>query len=226
MGWAMLAIIGGGAALLLWRLGVPRLLWTLAGAALMLGATGYALQGSPALPGKVARPQVRTLEIEPDLVELRNAMFGRFSIDAAYQTAADAMIRANEPAAAVKVTLGGLDKLPNSAALWTELGSTLVTHDGDTMSPPALFAFRRAMRLAPRHPGPPFFLGLGYVQAGQLPEARKWWARALQLTPPGLSYRAAIAERLALLDQFMQMAAAAQAQGSQPPPQPRPTPAR
>lgn len=207
MGWAMLALIGGVAALALWRLGVPRLLWTMVGTALVLGAAGYAAQGSPQLAETLAKPQARSLEIEPDMVALREAMFGRFSLDAAYQKAADAMIRANDPAAAVKVTLGGLDKLPNSSALWTQLGSTLVIHDGGTMSPAALFAFRRAMRLAPQSPGPAFFMGLGYVQSGNLPDARGLWARALSLAPPGTTYRTAIAERLALLDQFIAMSA-------------------
>ncbi len=221
MGWVMLALIAGGAAFMLRRLGLPRLLWTMGAAALMFGAVGYALQGAPNLPETLAKPDIRSLEIEPDMVALREAMFGRFSLDAAYQTASDAMIRANAPAAAVKVTLGGLDKLPGSIALWTQLGSTLVVHDGGTMSPAALFAFRRAIHLAPRHPGPAFFLGLGYAQSGDLVQARAWWARALALSPPGAGYRGAIVERLALLDQFIAMSAAeARARATQVAPRP------
>ena len=61
-------------------------------------------------------------------------------------------------------------------------------------------SFRRAMSLAPGHPGPPFFLGLAYIRAGQFAEARQWWARALRLTPADAGYRPEIADRLALLD--------------------------
>lgn len=213
MGWAMLGLVALVAALLLWRLGVPRLLWTSVASAIVLGAAGYALQGTPDLPGSPAKPQSTRPEVSAEMTELRGALFGRFTGDAAYQTAADAMLRADLPAAAIKVTLGGIQKNPRSAALWTSLGSVLVTHDGDNVSPAALFAFRRAMQLAPNHPGPPFFLGLGFVQAGRFEDARVWRQRSLQLTPADASYRPGIAERLALLDQFMAMSR----QGAPPP---------
>lgn len=207
MGLAWLVGIVAAVAVLLWRLRLPRSLWTWGGTALALAVIGYALQGAPSLPGAVAAaPQRPTLEISRDIVELRGAMFGRFTQDAAYQTAADAMIRINLPAAAVKVTLGGINLAPKSVALWTELGSTLATHDGNIVSPPALFAFRRAMQLAPRHPGPPFFLGLSYIEAGQLAEGRYWWAQALALTPQNIPLRSAIAEHLSLLDGFLKSA--------------------
>lgn len=207
MGWIALALIGIAAAALLWRMGVPRMLWTTAAAALMLGAAGYAVQGSPNRPASPAKPKREAMEIAAEVATLRGQIFSRFTADSAYETAADAMLRAGLPGNAVKVTLGGLDRYPRSIQLWTELGSVLVAHDGGNVSPAALFAFRRAMQLNPRHPGPPFFLGLGYIQAGQFPEARKAWVRALKLTPPNASYRNEIAERIVLLDQFMAMAA-------------------
>lgn len=210
MGWLMLALVAALSGLLLWRLGLPKIVWTTTGAAMMLGATGYALQGSPRLPASPAKPQSAQLDVAPDILEMRGAFFGRFTGDAAYQTAADAMIRVGDPASAVRVTLGGINRNPKSVALWTELGSVLVTHDAGNVSPAALFAFRHAIQLAPRHPGPPFFLGLGYAQAGQFPEARLWWARSLELSPPGVSTREKIKERLMLLDQFIAMSKAQQ----------------
>ncbi len=210
MGWLMLALVAALSGLLLWRLGLPKIVWTTTGAAMMLGATGYALQGAPSLPASPAKPQSAQLDVAPDILEMRGAFFGRFTGDAAYQTAADAMIRVSDPASAVRVTLGGINRNPRSVALWTELGSVLVTHDAGNVSPAALFAFRRAIQLAPRHPGPPFFLGLGYAQAGQFPEARLWWARSLELSPPGASTREKIKERLMLLDQFIAMSKAQQ----------------
>jgi cytochrome c-type biogenesis protein CcmH/NrfG len=93
-------------------------------------------------------------------------------------------------------------------ALWTGLGTVLATHDGGRMSPAALFAFSRAMRLAPEHPAPFFFAGLAYVRAGEFAKARPYWARALAVTPAGVSYHGAIAERLALLDRFLAVEAA------------------
>ena len=71
------------------------------------------------------------------------------------------------------------------------------------VSPAARFAFDRAMKLAPDHPGPPFFLGLELIRSGAFREARPWWRRAYRLTPTGIGYRQAIGERLALLEQFL-----------------------
>jgi cytochrome c-type biogenesis protein CcmH len=79
----------------------------------------------------------------------------------------------------------------------------LALHDGGTLSPSAEFAFRRAIALAPKHPGPYFFLGVADIRAGQLAAARAAWAQALALTPPDASYRKEIADRLALLDRFI-----------------------
>lgn len=204
MGWILLGLIGLIAAAALWWLGVPRRSWTIVVAALMIGATGYAVQGSPGYPGVKPRPVVDTMSLEPEIVELRNALFGRYSSSTEYLVAADAMMRAGSVRAAVQVTQSGLRKNANSAVLWTELGSTLATHDGN-VSPAALFAFQQAMRIAPQHPGPPFFLGLAYVEAGELERARPFWMRAFQLSPPGASYRIEIAKRLFLLDRFIQM---------------------
>lgn len=214
MGWIMLALVAAGTAVLLWRLGVPRLLWTSVATAIVLGAAGYAMQGTPDLPASPAKPQATAPDVSAEMIELRGTFFGRFTGDAAYQTAADAMLRANLPAAAVKVTLGGIDKNPKSPGMWTTLGSVLVAHDGGNVSPAALFAFRRAIQLAPNHPGPPFFLGLGLLQSGRLEEARKAWLHSLALTPVNASYRLALQERLALLDQFIAMSRAGAATAS------------
>ncbi len=203
MGWLWLAVLGLVAAALLSRLGVARPLWSFAGAALMLGATGYALQGRPLLGGRSARPAPVVDAVEPELIALRDAMLGRFTSDNAYLIAADAMTRVGEPRAAVQAILGGLRRMPRSVPLWTGLGTALAANDGGQLSPPALFAFRQAARLAPRHPAPPFFLGLAHIRAGELDKARPYWARALALTPPGRSYRIDIATRLAVLDRHL-----------------------
>ena len=203
MGWIALALIGAAAGGVLWLVGLPRGLWSFVGAALMLGATGYALQADPALPGHPVKANAEPIAVDPGLIELRDDMLGRYRADTAYLVAGDAMLRNGNPAYAANVILGGIAKYPDSLALWTGLGMTLATHDGGQVSPPARFAFQRAMQLAPRHPAPPFFLGLAYVRAGDLAAARPYWARALALTPPGIGFRGEIAERLAVLDQFL-----------------------
>lgn len=206
MGWLWLAVIGLSTAGLLWVLGVGRAVWSMIGAALMLGAAGYALQGRPTQPGSPAEAAAGGIEIDPGIVKLRGAMTGNFTAEAAYLTAADAMLRAGEPDAAVAVMLGGIRKMPDDMSLWMGLGDALAHHDGGYVSPAALFAFRRAMALAPNHPAPPFFLGLAYVRAGDFAEARGYWARALALTPDDVDYRPEIAVRLMLLDRYLAIA--------------------
>ncbi|WP_375394625.1 tetratricopeptide repeat protein [uncultured Sphingomonas sp.] len=203
MGWVCLAVIGAGTLGAMLLLRVPRLLWTMVGAALMLGAAGYALQGRPTMAARGATPNAIAIPDDPMIADLRDRLFGRFTGDGAYMIAADAMERVGERRAAVQAVLGGIRHYPQSAALWTQLGTTYAMHDGGRVSPPALFAFRQAMRLAPLHPGPPFFAGLAYIRTGDFAEADIYWLRALRLSPAGTSYRRDIAVRLMLLDRFL-----------------------
>lgn len=203
MGWVLLLLLGVGAMAALVLLGIGRPLWSLVGAALMLGGGGYALQGRPGLPAAPAAPVVAAGVDDPGLTILRGQMLGRFTADDAYLVAADAIARTGDSRAAARLLIGGLNAMPRSVPLWTVLGTTLAHHDADQVSPPALFAFQQAARLAPDSPAPPFFLGLAYVRAGDLAAARTPWARAVALSPASAPYRVPIAERLMLLDRYL-----------------------
>ena len=203
MGFALLLVLAGATLGAMALLGVPKRLWSSVAAAVMLGAAGYALQGSPGRPASPAKPPAERLREDAGLTDLRDRLFERFTLDAAYLIAADAMMRNGDERSAVRALLGGINKIPRSLSLWTALGTALAAHDGDTVSPPALFAFQQAMRIAPRHPAPPFFLGLAHVRAGEYPAARPFWARAVAVSPEGASYRRDIALRLALLDRVI-----------------------
>jgi Flp pilus assembly protein TadD len=205
MGFAALVLIGGIAAAALWLLGIAGALWRLVGAAAMLAAAGYAWQGSPGLRGHSAVANAKPIEVDPGLVAFRAAILPGAPEDAAVLAAADRQVEAGNAAQAVRTLLGAIGERPRDAALWTALGTTLAAHDGDTLSPPARFAFERAFRLAPDSPGPAFFLGLAQVQAGEIAAARPAWQQALALTPRDATYRADIAELLAMLDQFLAM---------------------
>ena len=170
MGWITLAILGGVAFGAIVLLGVPRRLWSMVGSALMLAAAGYALQGRPALPAAPAQPIVSAEATDPELIDLRDRMLGRFSGDGAYLVAADAMSRQGDERSAVRVILGGIRKIPNSLLLWVGLGNAYAAHDGGQVSPPALFAFQQAARISPKHPAPPFFWGRLLSSRGILPK--------------------------------------------------------
>ena len=203
MGWLWLAVLGAGTIGAMLLLRTPRLAWMMVGAALMLGATGYALQGYPTMPARDATPNALAIPDDPAITDLRDRLFGRFTDEGAYMIAADTMKRIGERRAAVQAVLGGIRHHPRSAALWTGLGTAYSEHDGGQVSPPSLFAFQQAMRLAPDHPGPPFFLGLAYVRTADFSTARVYWARALRLSPAGTSYGRDIAVRLMLLDRLL-----------------------
>lgn len=188
----------GGLALL----GGARALWPVFAGALMLGGAGYAWQGRPGLAAAPARPDAVAAAIPPALIDLRERMMGRFTADATFYTAADALLRAGDPDAAARVMLGGVRSLPGSYMLWTGLGSTLAIRDGE-VSPASLIAFRQGIRLARYHPAPYFMLGAAYLQAGDAAHARPLWRRALALSPATASYRGDIAVLLSVLDQSM-----------------------
>ena len=198
-----LAVIGAVVFGVLVALRLPRLLWSFAGAALFLGAAGYAWQGRPGQPTAPAKPRVDAVPLDPEAIMLREQLMGRYTADTAYIVASDAMLRAGDKRAAAQVVLGGVRALPRSFILWTQLGSNLVMLDGDQMSPAAKLAFGRAAQLAPEHPAPPYYAGIAYVRAGDLPAARRLLARAVSLSPDGMDYRRIIANQLRVLDQYI-----------------------
>ncbi len=205
MGWVMLALIVVTTAALLVVLRVPRLLWSLVGSMLMLGAAGYARQGQPLTGGQPVKAQSVKLPVDPAYKAMRDALFGRFGGESMYFGISDVALADGKTEFAARVVTGGVDYAPKNPALWSELGNVIALHD-NVVSPASLFAYQQAMRLAPDHPGPPFFLGWAYVRAGQLAEARPFWVRALKLTPPNASYRGDIAKRLAILDAYLAQA--------------------
>lgn len=200
MGWVMLALIAATTAALLVVLRVPRLLWSLVGSVLMLGAAGYAWQGEPMMAGRPTASQNIKMPVDPTYKTLRDALFGRFGGEAMYFGISDVALADGKTELAARIMTGGVDYAPKNPALWAELGNVIALHDHGLVSPAALFAYQQAMRVAPDHPGPPFFLGWAYVRVGQLAEARPYWVRALRLTPANASYRGEIAKRLMVLD--------------------------
>lgn len=224
MGWLMFLGVALVAAVLLWCTRFPRKLWTIPATALMLGAAGYAWQGSPGLPGHPVAADEKAGDVDADMVALRDALFGRFNFDFAYFTAADAMTRAGSPRGAVNVMIGAVRKAPKDAPLWAVLGLKLAEHDGNQISPAARFAFERGIALWPQHPGMHFFYGLAYVREGKFEEARPYWAKAVELTPAKASYRNELLVRLFLLDRLLEARAAQERGEAVPAPTPTPTP--
>ena len=209
MGWLWLIVIGGAAFVALWRAGVSRGLATFVGTALALGAAGYAWQQHAGLAGHPVKADAEAIEVDPGLAEFRAAIMPGNEAELA---AADEKLRAGDSTGAAQIILDAIKRQPDSAPLWAGLGGAIVGHDGGQVSPAALIAFRRAVALAPDAPGPPFMLGLAYIQAGELDAAKVAWMRTLALAPKDAPYRIEIAERLVMIDQIKAMKAGEAAQ--------------
>ncbi|WP_037493118.1 tetratricopeptide repeat protein [Sphingomonas sp. PAMC 26605] len=206
MNLLILALVGVAAAGLLGSMGIGRRLRSFAGAALMLGAIGFAVQAARHLPGKPVTAGVTPVLVDPGMVAFREAVFAPDRADSLALASADARLQAGDAHAAADGLRREIALRPNDAVLWSGFGAMLAQHDG-AVSPAAKFAFRRALALAPRAPGPAFFLGMAYADAGDFGAARLAWRHALAMTPADAAYRPDIVERLAAIDQFEAMQA-------------------
>ena len=106
MGWIMLALIGLTTAALLAVLRLPRLLWPLAGAALMLGAAGYAWQGQPDLAAQPVAADAVKLPPSAEYKKLRDTFFGRFGGESMYFGISDVALTNCDPDFAARALTG------------------------------------------------------------------------------------------------------------------------
>lgn len=198
MGWLIflgLAILCGAG---LWKFGkFPRAGIELLGAALFLAVAGYAWQGQPGMAGAPKDPPAETKMPDSAFALEREKMLQRFGSDADVLGTADAFHRQGLNQYAIGIIKGALEKRPNSADLWVGLGNALVIQSNGMMSPAAQFSFDRAAAIAPEHPGPPFFMGLAYAQAGQMDRAEQVWRALLDRSPQDVPWRPEIEQRLA-----------------------------
>lgn len=198
IGWLAIVAMAGAAFALLWRFGgMPRAGLELTGAALLIGFAGYAWQGSPGAAGRPTVPKTDSLQPDGEFAKERNQYMTRVGTSAQWLDFADALHRMGKNRSAVTAIKSGLAKMPNDADLWAGLGNALVVHADGMVSPAAKFAFDRAAKIAPDHPGPPFFLGLAYAQAGQTDKAAETWQALLARSPPDAQWRADVEARLA-----------------------------
>jgi len=140
---------------------------------LVVGLAGYAATGRPALPA--APPQALPLDRVTTLFETeRLKRLGRFGPAAAWLTFADAMLRADGSAMAVRGLRGALSDHPRDVELWIGLGHALAVHAG-RVGVASQLAFATAARVAPDSPHPGFFLGLTQYETGDRAGAAATW---------------------------------------------------
>ena len=164
MGWVILLLLMAMTSGALWLFRVRGGLLTAALAALMLGASGYALQGRPTLAGSPAKGSAGQ-EVQ-SLTEARHAFFGNFSAEESWLRMSEALASHGNTEDAVNILQNAVRRYPADSQLWIGLGNALVEH-GHGLTPPAEFAYRRAAALLPAgHPAPRFFYDLALLRSG------------------------------------------------------------
>jgi cytochrome c-type biogenesis protein CcmH len=196
MGWLVLLLLfvlslGG-----LWLLGVRRGMLKAAAAALLLGASGYALQGSPSLQGSPAENSEGSSVVP--LTEARHAFFGNFSPEESWMLMSEALARRGNTQDAVGILQNAVRRYPTDEQLWLGLGNALVDH-ARGLTPPAELAFQRAVEVAPGRPAAPFFYGLALARSGDREAAVEIWKRILAEAPANASWRPLIEQGIVAL---------------------------
>jgi tetratricopeptide (TPR) repeat protein len=202
MGWIILIAMALILFAILWRvarLDTGPLQFLLS--ALLLALAGYAWQGRPTVEG-APRSAVAEKRVAPNpFAEVRRDVFGGFDAADRWLTISESYQRRGDTRAAAAVLRSGIKAHPRNAALWTGYGNALLLHGNGTISPSADLAFRRAVGLAPRHPGPRLFYGIALMTGGRVADAEQVWRQALALVPPKAPYRSGLEQQLAMIAQ-------------------------
>lgn len=188
----------------LWRVAsVGRAGLQLAGAALLFGLGGYALQGKPGLRGSPAadRPVAALPPVIP--IEIASEFYGRFNAAYFWLVIANGYAERGDSAGAVAILRSGLRAQPRDSELWIALGNALILHGGGRPSPASELAFARASRLAPLHPGPPFLYGLTLLGQGQPERALDLWRQAATRGPAAASWQPNLRARIATIERLI-----------------------
>ena len=196
MGWLLLLFLAVASLGLLWGLGVRGGLLTASAAALFLGASGYALQGRPDVPGAPAAAG-EGHDIFP-LTDARHAFYGHFTPAESWLRISEALARDGKSEDAVGILQNAVKRYPGDPQLWVGLGNALIDH-ARSLTPPAELAFQRAAQMAPGHPGALFFYGLALARSGDRQGALALWQQILKTAPKDAEWRPLVEQGVAAL---------------------------
>lgn len=196
MGWLALILLIALCLGLLWWLGIRGGMFKGAAAALLLGASGYALQGRPDLPAASAQPAVQR-DIFP-LTDARHAFFGHFTRAEGWLRMSEALARDGKAEDSVGILQNAVRRYPGDPQLWIGLGNALVDR-ARGLTPPAELAYRRAAEMVPGHPAAPFFYGLALARSGDRRQAVAIWRQILKTAPANAEWRPLIERGVAAL---------------------------
>ncbi|MFN3620064.1 hypothetical protein [Sphingorhabdus sp.] len=208
-GWVALGILSiMSLAVLVFFVRRSKGLWQIAAAAVLLGMTGYALQGRPATPPSPAKPVAASEVAATQLVAIRADMDQSFGSAKRWLVTADSFAKQGDYTLSAAYIQSGLKTDPQNPDLWSALGLQLMLASEGQMSPPAQLAFDKARAIRPNYPAPYYFAGLARLFAGDLDGAILLWEKTVSLATPKAKWKARIESQL-------QAAKALQAQAAQ-----------
>jgi cytochrome c-type biogenesis protein CcmH/NrfG len=197
MGWLILVLLALAALGAIWRFArLDRAGAQFLASALLLACAGYAWQGSP---GRAGSPRIATDRPpvpKTAFMALRRDMFGSFDTADRWLTIAEGRLGRGNTREAAGAIRSAIRAHPENSILWTGYGDALVLHGDGVLSPAADLAFRRAVSLAPKQPGPRLFYGIALAQNGRLEEAELRWRQALALSPAGAPWRESLQRQI------------------------------
>lgn len=193
-------------AVLVLVLKLQRGAWEAVAAGLVLGLAGYALQSQP---GQAGAPKERASETGYDgaaLVEARRQFEDEAISPTREIVTADALARNGRFEYAAGLLNGYLRDNPEDSEAWTALGNALFAQAEGNLTEAATEAYRRAAIADEANPAPYFFLGLGWLTAGEFDRAMELWALALERTDEGTPARAVMEARVSALETMLRRA--------------------
>lgn len=167
------------------------------GVAAVAAIGGYGVAGHPMLEDTPAPPRASNPASGPAIQAAQKKLLKNNGDLGAWLGLADAFVQNGATGRGVDAMQVALGAYPRSPDLWVGLGNALVIHAEGQVTPAARLAFGRAAALDPTHPGPRYFLGLAYLQAGKPADAVEAWEALRAQSPPGSPWLADLYERIA-----------------------------
>ena len=179
---------------------LPRSGWTLFGAAMLFGLTGYAWQGAPDQPAAPLSAAEEVSESGEVIVRARRDFFQPDTLPARYVVNGDAFARQGQWQDAAAFYGNALQDNPENVEAWVALGNALVEHADAQLSKAALYAYSQAETIAPDNMAARYFYGLTLLRNGQPGQARAIWADILDKSPEDARWREPLTIQLERLD--------------------------
>jgi cytochrome c-type biogenesis protein CcmH/NrfG len=196
-GWIALVLLAAvSLGFIAWAVRSGKGYWQVAAATLLLGMTGYALQGRPATPSSPAKSLAAEEDAAKQLVDMRADMDQSFGGAKRWLTTADAFAKQGDYHLAASYIQSGLRQNPQDPDLWSALGLQLMLASDGQMSPPAQLAFDKARAIRPNYPAPYYFAGLSRLFGGDVDGAIMLWEKTLSLATPKAKWRPRLESQL------------------------------